>query len=60
MSIVLMCRPGLFSTLLDGGVVERPLNAAHNDSANKDASASDEGSLGEGAAESSEFVGVQE
>ena len=55
-----MCRPGLFSTLLDGGVVERPLNAAHNDSANKDASASDEGSLGEGAAESSEFVGVQE
>ena len=53
-----MCRPGLFSTLLDGGVVEGPLNAAHNDGADKDASASDEGSLGEAFTEGGKFVDI--
>ena len=58
MIIVLMCRPGLISTLLKSRVMQVARRAIDDDGADKDASASGESSFGEAFAEGSKFVDV--
>ena len=59
MRIVLVSRPSLISTLLNGRVMHVTLNPADDDGANKDTGTTDQGGLGKGLCKEGEPINVQ-